>query len=346
LSEYGTDLGGQILLTIIFLNLISNILNKENIEKIYFNLILLLIIFSFKVYFIFYFLIIPITFYFLKINPFLKKNFNLKLFFCFIIFGVLFFLHNVINTGCLIYPVSFTCFGDSLSWSLDIKEIKRMDLWLETWAKAGAAPNYRVENIENYVKGINWVINWIDNYFFTKVSDFLLIIFLINLIIYLLYKKEIQIDYKSFSITKKILIPLIILVLFFWFFKHPSLRYGGYLPISLIVIFIFALIYKRDKNQNIKKNIYFKTKVLIILALVVFNFKNITRINKEINREGQYKFSNFPFYSIKEKKYQKFKLDDENYLFITDGYCWATPTPCANTPRKGVSTNGYLFLKR
>ena len=55
LSEYGTDLGGQILLTIIFLNLISNILNKENIEKIYFNLILLLIIFSFKVYFIFIF---------------------------------------------------------------------------------------------------------------------------------------------------------------------------------------------------------------------------------------------------------------------------------------------------
>ena len=133
----------------------------------------------------------------------MKKNFNLKLFFCFIIFGVLFFLHNVINTGCLIYPVSFTCFGDSLSWSLDIKEIKRMDLWLETWAKAGAAPNYRVENIENYVKGISWVINWIDNYFFNKVSDFLLIIFLINLIVYLLYKKEVQIDYRSFSIKKR-----------------------------------------------------------------------------------------------------------------------------------------------
>ena len=95
---------------------------------------------------------------------------------------------------------------------------------------------------------------------------------------------------------------MIILVLFFWFFKHPSLRYGGYLPVSLIVIFIFALIYKRDKNQNIKKNIYFKTKVLIILALVIFNFKNITRINKEINREGQYKFSNLIIFILLKKR--------------------------------------------
>ena len=346
LSEYGTDLGGQILLTVIFLNLISNVLNKENVEKIYFNLILLFIIFSFKVYFIFYFLIIPITFYILRINPFLKQNFNLKLFLCFTVFAALFFSHNIINTGCLIYPVGLTCFGDALSWSLDIKEIQRLDLWLEVWAKAGAAPNYQVENFENYVKGINWVVNWIDNYFFNKVSDFLLIIIFINLIVYLFYKKEIEIGFKDLNLVKKILIPLISLVLFFWFFKHPSLRYGGYLPVSLIVIFIFAIFYKKNNKKIFTNKIYFKTKVFILLALVIFNFKNIIRINKELNREDQYKFSNFPFYSVKEKNYEKFELDNKNYLFVTDGYCWATPTPCTNTPREGESINGYLFLKR
>jgi len=345
LSEYGTDLGGQILLTVIFLNLISNLLNKENIEKVYFNIILLLIIFSFKVYFIFYFLIIPITLYILKINPFLKKNFNEKLFFCIVIFGILFLSHNIINTGCLIYPVSATCFGDYFSWSLDIKEIKRMDLWLEVWAKAGAAPNYKVENFENYISGINWVKNWINNYFFNKVSDFLLIIFLINFIIYLFYKKQIKINSKDLNIVKKILVPLLILILFFWFFNHPSLRYGGYLPVSFLITLTFIILYK-NSSKNLKNNIYFKTKILILLAFLIFNLKNITRINSEIKREDQYKFLNFPFYYVKEKNFQKFKLDNQNYLYITNGYCWATPTPCTNTPREGYSVNGYLFLKR
>ena len=114
---------------------------------------------------------------------------------CILLFGILFFSHNIINTGCLIYPLSHTCFGNTFSWSLDIKEIQRMDLWLELWAKAGAAPNYKVENFENYVSGVNWVRNWIDKYFFNKVSDFLLIILLINLIIYLFYKKRNQNGY-------------------------------------------------------------------------------------------------------------------------------------------------------
>ena len=40
--------------------------------------------------------------------------------------------------------------------------------------KGGATPNFRVENPEIYIKNLNWVSNWIDIYFFNKVSDFLL----------------------------------------------------------------------------------------------------------------------------------------------------------------------------
>ncbi len=347
LAEYGTDLAGQILLSVIFLNLISNILNKENIEKVYFNLILLFIIFSFKVYFILYFLIIPITLYFLKINPFLWKNFNLRLFISLFIFVGLFFSHNIINTGCLIYPISFTCFGDNFLWSLSINEIQRMDLWLEVWAKAGASPNFQVDDFESYVSGLNWFQNWIDNYFFNKVSDYILIIFFINLIIYFIYKKEIKFSAKELLLTKKILIPIAIFILSVWFFKHPSLRYGGYTPLAFLIIFVFLFFYNdKFKKKRLKKNIYFKTKILVLLAILIFNVKNFTRINFELNREDQYKFTNFPFFSVKEKNYQKFKLGDNNYLYVTDGYCWATPSPCTNTRRDGYSINGYLFLKR
>ena len=45
--------------------------------------------------------------------------------------------------------------------------------WYELWSKAGATPNYIVENIDYYLTGLNWVPNWIDNYFFNKFSDYL-----------------------------------------------------------------------------------------------------------------------------------------------------------------------------
>ena len=42
-------------------------------------------------------------------------------------------------------------------------------------------------------------------------------------------------------------------------------------------------------------------KFLIIFVILIFNIKNITRIHSELNRDDHYKFSNFPYYAIKEK---------------------------------------------
>ena len=46
--------------------------------------------------------------------------------------------------------------------------------WYEQWSKAGATPNFRVDDPENYIKGflIGYQIGLIF-YFFNKVSDFL-----------------------------------------------------------------------------------------------------------------------------------------------------------------------------
>ena len=38
--------------------------------------------------------------------------------------------------------------------------------------KGGATPNFRVDNPEAYIQKFNWLGNWIDVYFFNKVSDF------------------------------------------------------------------------------------------------------------------------------------------------------------------------------
>ena len=338
LSEYGTDLAGQLILSIIFINFIKTITDIESIEKIYFNIFLLLIIFSFKIYFLIYFVIIPIIFLNLKINPFLKENLNLRILIFVSFFMLLFFLHNFISTGCLAYPIDFTCVGDRFFWSLSHEEIKRMNLWGEVWAKAGATPNYVIDDFKEYVSGINWVPLWFERYFLGKFTDFLFVLLVINLTVFLIYNKKIYFDKKNFYKIQRILLLISVLTLIFWFFKHPSLRYGGYFPLSLFVFSIFLFFYsKLTKVDNGLKS----TKVLILIVIFIFNFKNITRL---IN--GPYKFDNPPFFNIEKKDFKAISIDGYEYMFVTDGYCWATPTPCSNTIREIKIIHNYTFFVR
>jgi len=338
LSEYGTDLAGQLILSIIFINFIKTITDIESIEKIYFNIFLLLIIFSFKIYFLIYFVIIPIIFLNLKINPFLKENLNLRILIFVSFFMLLFFLHNFISTGCLAYPIDFTCVGDRFFWSLSHEEIKRMNLWGEVWAKAGATPNYVIDDFKEYVSGINWVPLWFEQYFLGKFTDFLFVLLVINLTVFLIYNNKIYFDKKNFYKIQRILLLISVLTLIFWFFKHPSLRYGGYFPLSLFIFSIFLFFYsKLTKVDNGLKS----TKVLILIVIFIFNFKNITRL---IN--GPYKFDNPPFFNIEKKDFKAISIDGYEYMFVTDGYCWATPTPCSNTMREIKIIHNYTFFAR
>ena len=51
------------------------------------------------------------------------------------------------------------------------------------------------------------------------------------------------------------------------------------------------------------KVIFFEKRIkfLILFVVIIFNIKNITRIEKELNRGDHYKFVNFPFYAVTEK---------------------------------------------
>ena len=74
-----------------------------------------------------------------------------------------------------------------------------------------------------------------------------------------------------------------------------------------------------------------KIKILILISLVIFNVRNINRINQEINlAENQsHNFKNFPFYWIEDVKYEKVKVNDFSLYKIQDGkMCWNTPSTC------------------
>ena len=50
----------------------------------------------------------------------------------------------------------------------------------------GVGKSTMLFSLINYIKGFNWVTNWIDVYFFNKVSDFLLGLSILLLITFLI----------------------------------------------------------------------------------------------------------------------------------------------------------------
>ena len=72
-----------------------------------------------------------------------------------------------------------------------------------------------------------------------------------------------------------------------WFLKHPTLRYGGYaacfLFFSIPITFYLSKFTPRD-------NFFRNVKFLLIFVAIIFNLKNIDRINKDFKRIDFYKY--------------------------------------------------------
>ena len=190
LAEHGTDRSALILVFILAIYYLDSLNKNLIIKKSFFNfypkiIIVILLIVSLKsFYLIYYVFIISLIFEFRKyilISDQIKKLlFNRHTYY--FIFATLIFLFTVfLNTGCFVYPASFTCI-ESMSWSIPKQQVQDKRQWYELWSKAGANPNYRVDNQEEYLNGLNWFTHWFKEYFFTKVSDFLFVVFLISLI--------------------------------------------------------------------------------------------------------------------------------------------------------------------
>ena len=313
ISEHGTDRSAQILVLILFIEIFALLRKRISLNNFFSKIFILIgLIISLKAFYVLYLLVfIPILFFFREkkiVDLFLSffKNFYFHLFF---LIGIFLILINFFNTGCLLYPVEFTCF-ENLSWSLK-HEAQQMNDWYEQWSKAGAGPDYRVLNPDIYIQNFNWVNNWVDKYFFNKVSDFLLGIFFLVIVVFFTFFsqkiKKIKIDKKFFWIF-----VILILLLSEWFFNHPSLRYGGYSLIALI-IFIPSSIY--ISKFIIKNNIKKKMITLITISLIIFIGRNINRINNEI-KSYNYDILNEPYYLV-EKDYfrieQQMNRIKENY---------------------------------
>ena len=343
ISEHGTDRSAQILILILFIEILSLLRNKIILSNFFSKIFILLgIIISLKAFYVLYLLtLIPVLVFFKKkkIKYLIKTCYENFYFYLFILVGLLLMMVNIFNSGCLLYPVEFTCFTN-LEWSLK-DQAKIMNDWYEQWSKAGAGPNFRVEDPGNYIQGFNWVSNWIDKYFFNKVSDFISgIIFLIAIIFLTFYSKK----YKKIKIDNKIygVYAILIVLIIEWFYHHPSLRYGGFSLIALIFFIPVSIYISRFQlEKNLKKKIF----ILITCSLIIFIARNTNRIYKEVNQYN-YDLINKPFYSVEENY---FKID--NFMKeIKKNYdnCKNVSSPDCNIYNgiKIKEKNNYFFLIR
>ena len=85
---------------------------------------------------------------------------------------------------------SMTC-NENLVWSISLGEVNHMNEWCQLWSKGGASPNHIVDNRADYISSFNWLSNWIDVYFFNKVTDFVLGLIFLIIIIFILFLRKI-----------------------------------------------------------------------------------------------------------------------------------------------------------
>ncbi len=348
IAEFGTDKAGQLLIVILIIKLFQIIFfnkDKLKIKEILFLIPLLAYCISLKTYFLPY-ILLSMSIFFVNNKYIYNLKFLLisKSFVFFISSLTVYFFHHFISTGCLISPLPFTCFGERVDWARDISDIRGLSIWLEQWSKAAAGPDFRVENMMEYIKGFNWLSNWIDKYFLEKFLDQIAILTSAYLVIFISLKKF-KYKKRETLLSKNIFYFYIILltIFFIWLTNHPTLRYGGYSIVFLILSFPVSLLFCYFLDEKLTEK---RIKFFIIFVFVLFNIKNISRIYSEVNREDIFKFVNFPFFTIIEKKYVEKTLS--GLTIYSAHHCWATPTPCGQIDDTITVSkkNGYFFIKR
>ncbi len=338
LAEHGTDRSAQILIFLILTEILRIlVLKKITIYEISILSILFSITISLKAfYFLYGLLIFPVLFIILKNNnfkDFLEKIFFNKAFYFSILLIILVLITNFFNTGCLIYPISTSCFA-SFDWSIPLKEIDKMALHYENWSKAGMTPNFRVEDPISYVKDFNWINGWFNRYFLYKGSDFLLSLIVLMLVLRFTFYSNVK---KKISYKKEILLIYLTLIILAveWFINHPTLRYGGFSLIAVLFFIPSSLVIETygQKLKQIKK----RTFIIILVGVTIFTLRNVDRIIQE-NKKYNYNVFINPYFNVDNARFFRIETKINNLI---NNYI-----DCQNNRKECKNKNEYVVTKK
>ena len=111
-------------------------------------------------------------------------------------------------------------------------------------------------------------------------------------------------------------------------FNHPSMRYGGFVLISL-PIFILSSQFLETFNMSNRKKVLVVSLILISITFLTYNVRNFVRLNKEINFYN-YNIIQSPFFYTKNVE-SKVIYEDDTFKIYTPikNMCWSSLTPCS-----------------
>lgn len=338
-SAYGNDVAAHLFLFIFFIMILNNfsILNQDiqSFKKIY---LISVFLFSIKPFMA---IIILITFILFMAN---KKKIEIlknKLFWLINLFLFFWILKTFIISGCLIYPLSKTCFNNlEYSNKDNTIAVAKID---EAWAKGW--PDYKKKEItiDKFNKNFFWLNTWKTNHLkiiFKKLGPF--IIFLILFLIILRIKKS----NIKLQINESVYIILLssFLIILIWFIKFPVYRFGnGSIITCLSILFIIILNqFKLIPNiKDLKK--YFK--FFIILGLTIFFTKNIKRIY-DYNLDNNLSIWPDIYSEINDFSKVNLQLVNDNdvklYYYSYGKLCMYSKSPCSNNKIKNLKKKKFF----
>ena len=279
LGSLGTDLAGLIFYLLSFYYFFKTIETKK-LQFYYLNLIcVVLVIFCRLSYLPLIFL--PLILIFNKKIFLQTLRFNFFIIFIFILWMVRSFLNN----GCLIFPIAHTCF-DFFS-NNTFTEVKDYSYVVKSFART--APEYvGFMNLDYSIFSYKWLMPWLQSYFLkSSLSQISFIISFIALpfFIYSFIFKNKDMHIKFFCL-------FIFIINFILWLEAPDLRFAFGLFVSFPV---FLIIYSLSKNFNFffknVKSVFF----VLLLLIVLKNFKNINYMDTS-------------GYLIRNYNYDKFKV--------------------------------------
>lgn len=305
LRDFGTMLPPQLLMILIFCITYSLYTKQE--EKSFLDKIIVLLVLAIILRFN-SIIITPLIFLILITNYRYVFKFILKskrlVFFTFLVLSF-FVTKNIINSGCIVYPVSILCISD-LNWSSNIKVTTQKYNKLKSDSKGWPFYAKEVFNIEDKFVWQNlekenfysyniysktspffWGKYWLMDPNYKKIVN----LFLLSLFVYLFLSisKNGKIEKEKINNVNFIyLLATITLISTLWFLLSPQMRYGGY----FCFIIFFSLIISFLNEKFVKKNHIFNFILLIIVAISYMNIKNLNRISNDFLNK---KFLNFPW---------------------------------------------------
>ena len=257
-----------------------------------------------------------------------RKSFFLKIFISVpSIFFALWFLKNILITGCLLYPIKNSCLKN-LEWT-DINRTEIVQVESEAWSKAWPENKNKNLSHKEFIKNFNWIDAWSDKhlkYILKVVVPYIFV--LVMIFLYMGFssknKKGERLNINNYK-EKRILYFFSSIGLILFFLKFPIYRYGySYIIIFLFLIFL-SLFKSLDKNKIIKCS-----KFVIIFSIITMSGKQITRISENYNKRNFFPDHVFINSSNFDRKYDKRYLSENLSLYYSSEECFYGLAPCTN----------------